>query len=336
MNLTRLVNHCVTAATVFVLSATTLLAEDARDHFRRGVALQNEGKYSEAIKAYNESIRLDSTIAQAYASRGYCKGRINSDRSDIIEDYSRAIRLNTKDPIVWGNRGATFFRLARHSPEPAVRIESRCKAISDLEKAIALGADFTDYYLMLSELQIDNDDLSSAQTTCAKGLARSSTSNPRLLSQRGWARYLFGDYRRALEDLNRSCELDPSVGLRYFRRGRVREKLGFYDNAVEDFSRAIQLNDRDYDSHYLRAYCNSSKLNQFRPALDDCNRALQLIPDTIDNTAFRADIVELRAWIHRRLGDTAQYERDQSEVIRLRKVAVNHVEDVIARLNGGK
>jgi tetratricopeptide (TPR) repeat protein len=37
----------------------------ARDWFNKGVALDNQGKYDDAIKAYDEAIRLDPNDAGA-------------------------------------------------------------------------------------------------------------------------------------------------------------------------------------------------------------------------------------------------------------------------------
>ena len=61
----------------------------------KGIALDSQGKYDEAIKAYDEAIRLDPNYADAWNNKGIAlddQGKYD----EAIKAYDEAIRLDPK------------------------------------------------------------------------------------------------------------------------------------------------------------------------------------------------------------------------------------------------
>jgi tetratricopeptide (TPR) repeat protein len=86
-------------------SATSSLDEPtAEDLLDKGVALYVQGNYSEAIKAYDEAIRLNPNLTEAWNNKGnalYAQGNY----SDAIKCYEEAIRLDPNHAEAWNNKG---------------------------------------------------------------------------------------------------------------------------------------------------------------------------------------------------------------------------------------
>ena len=61
----------------------------------KGIALNAQGKYDEAVKAYDEAIRLDPSFADAWYNKGlalYSQGKYD----EAVKAYDEAIRLDPK------------------------------------------------------------------------------------------------------------------------------------------------------------------------------------------------------------------------------------------------
>jgi tetratricopeptide (TPR) repeat protein len=84
-----------------------------------GWALSNLGEYSEAIKAFNESIRLnlDSGMepnAIVWLDRGYAFEQLNNDNSSLA-DYENATKRSPSDFYSWIYEGDLLSKLGRYS-----------------------------------------------------------------------------------------------------------------------------------------------------------------------------------------------------------------------------
>jgi tetratricopeptide (TPR) repeat protein len=90
----------------------------------KGVALVVEGKYNEAIEAFNRAIELNPKDAVAYNNRGAAYGQIGNYKQQI-EDSTKALQINSKDAVAFNNRGVAYGELGDYEQE----IEDCTKAI---------------------------------------------------------------------------------------------------------------------------------------------------------------------------------------------------------------
>ena len=67
-----------------------------------------------------------------------------------------------------------------------------------------------------------------------------------------------GNYRQAIEDLNRVIEIRPDYAEAYINRGAAYNGLGNYKQAIEDYDRAIKIKLDFVEAYYNRgvAYIN--------------------------------------------------------------------------------
>ncbi|MBI5345240.1 MAG: tetratricopeptide repeat protein [Deltaproteobacteria bacterium] len=74
-------------------SPSATVVDEGKAHFDKGVQLSMKGQYDEAIKEYEETIKLNPKSAQAYNNLGFAY----MDKGDVeraIESQKKAVELN--------------------------------------------------------------------------------------------------------------------------------------------------------------------------------------------------------------------------------------------------
>lgn len=67
----------------------------------------------------------------------------------------------------------------------------------------------------------------------------------------------------------------------YFKNGSAKYQLENYKSAVTDFDKAIELEEDNIDAYYVRALCYGN-LRKYDKALNDFNKVIKLNPDYTD------------------------------------------------------
>lgn len=110
-----------------IIFAPILMPDEATKQFNQAVELQEEGKFQQAVAAYDEAIRLNPEFADAYHNRAICHALLHN-YSNAIKDANSAIEPAPRDALTHMVRGAIYAELGQTQ-----------KAIADLEKALDLG-----------------------------------------------------------------------------------------------------------------------------------------------------------------------------------------------------
>ncbi|KAH0385418.1 hypothetical protein KCU92_g3551, partial [Aureobasidium melanogenum] len=98
-------------------------------------------------------------------------------------------------------------------------------------------------------------------------------------NMRGTFKYLRGE-TDAIDDLNKSIELDATLTQSYVKRASMHLEAGRRDEAAKDFEDAIAQNDKDPDVFYHRAQLNFI-LGDFPEAAKDYQKSIDLDPGFI-------------------------------------------------------
>lgn len=108
----------------------------ASEYFERGLKAYEQKRYDDAIRDYNEAIRLSPQYVNGYINRGnasYSKQGYDA----AIRDYTEAIRLNPQGAIAYHNRGLTYHN-GKQDYDAAIR---------DHTEAIRLNPKYADAYV---------------------------------------------------------------------------------------------------------------------------------------------------------------------------------------------
>jgi tetratricopeptide (TPR) repeat protein len=79
----------------------------------RGVAKKHLGRFGEAIADYDQAIQLKPDFAVAYFNRGDAKKALGQ-YENALKDFDKAIELRPDLPHPYGNKGCTLVALGRH------------------------------------------------------------------------------------------------------------------------------------------------------------------------------------------------------------------------------
>jgi tetratricopeptide (TPR) repeat protein len=172
----------------------------------RGVAYEMLGNYQQAIKDYNKAIELNPKYEMAYSSRGVAHAMLGN-YQQAIKDYSKAIELNPHDATAYYNRGVNYDRIGNYK-----------QAIKDYSKAIELNPQNANAYYN-------------------RGVVYSSLIN----------------YQHAIEDYGKAIEIDPQIAPAYYNRGIAYANLGNGLQTIKDFIIAARLGHKEAQE-FLRSH----------------------------------------------------------------------------------
>ncbi|OTA84029.1 hypothetical protein M434DRAFT_400522 [Hypoxylon sp. CO27-5] len=97
---------------------------------------------------------------------------------------------------------------------------------------------------------------------------------------RGTFRNLRGSQQEALQDMDKSIELDPTYTQSYVKRASMHLEMGDKDSAAADLEQALKQNDSDPDIYYHRAQLHFIH-GEFQDAAKDYQKSIDLDPSFI-------------------------------------------------------
>jgi len=121
-----------------------------------------------------------------------------------------------------------------------------------------------------------------------------------VLSHRGMAYFSESLYENALDDFDKAIACDPRNAKAFFYRGTVRDALKEPEAAVADFTQSLTLVPYQFDPLLGRARC-LGQLGRWDEALDDCDAALDLVPDDAQALEVRHQLLQRRGPMEKNL-----------------------------------
>ncbi len=111
-----------------------------------------------------------------------------------------------------------------------------------------------------------------------------------------------GNFKNAIDNLNKSIEIKNDFEIAYFYRAAAYQAMERFDEAMLDYTKAIQINEKMTDAYYNRARIVLSRKDIKNPdissAVEDLEKALQLDEKFID-------ALYAMAAAHKKLGNYA-------------------------------
>lgn len=264
--------------------------------FYIGLTSQEKGEYEEAIKHYDQTIRINPQLAAAYGNRGNAKLALGR-HDEAIADYAEVTRINPQDARAYFNLGWAKRALGRHDD-----------ALADYDEALRINPQYAEGYINRGNAKFDlklyEDALTDyneairlqphdsgayynrGNTKAALGKRDEAIAdfdealrlNPhyaQAYNSRGVAKGILGRYEDAILDFNLAIRASPQHAAAYVNRGNAKRVLGRDDEAIDDYAEIIRINPGDAYAYYNRgnAYKEMGKNEEAR---GDLKRVIQL------------------------------------------------------------
>jgi tetratricopeptide (TPR) repeat protein len=109
-------------------------------HYFKGISYAIKGQYDQAISHYNQAIKIKSTFANAYISRGVAYAQSGGKYDQAISDFSKAIEISPQFAKAYKDRGFAYYNKGQYD-----------QAISDYGKAIEINPRFARLHITRRE-----------------------------------------------------------------------------------------------------------------------------------------------------------------------------------------
>jgi tetratricopeptide (TPR) repeat protein len=281
--------------------AREALARDATlagSHFTLGEILEAQGKWADAVAAYDRTLEIDGAFAEAWQRRGIC----------YLELFSEALM-----DAQWRSRKPEQVLAILLAPGPRA-VECRKNSLESLKKYSELRQDATasiEYRYaqiaasivggkfieadkasdaLLAEVQTDERIwlLKAAAQIARMNFKGGAVTLTKLIDDvapalwrpyffRGWIALVSKDWDRAIADCTRSVELDPRQARVYAVRAAAHIEKNDYVSAKADYDHAIEQ--APAWGFVLTARAGAKlRLNDPAGAIQDATRAMEVEP----------------------------------------------------------
>ena len=169
----------------------------AINEFTKGNDFSFRKDFPRALTAYDEAIKLDPQLAEAYNNRGIVRYELGQ-FSAAVGDYTTAIRLKSNYADALNNRGNAYATLEQFQ-----------NAENDFRVALKLNDKSAAAHNNLGSLFVFKKNFNAAIDECTYAIQL----NPNFAEayyNRALAYYAQGNYSKALNDAQKSLQLNPN------------------------------------------------------------------------------------------------------------------------------
>lgn len=260
---------------------------DALAVFRRAVALDASGNTERALDEYGNAIRLDPTVSLAFLNRGVLLAARKRAYDRAIEDFDKVLILEPDNYLALVARGDAFSQLGDVG-----------RALADLNRAVTLAPRSAVALVARGQAESRRGNQTAAEADYEAALKIDPRHEQALINLAA-IRALRGDPAAAIPLLDRAIDIDPRNALALYNRGYANFALKQYDKALADYSAAIEADKTMGLAYNNRALTRVLLNRDLKPALDDADEALKLMP-------INLDVRDTRGFIFLKLNEPAQ------------------------------
>ncbi|MBP5975272.1 tetratricopeptide repeat protein [Brasilonema sp. CT11] len=237
----------------------------ADDFFIQAGDKYTKGDFKGAIADYNQALRINPNLADAYYNRGLARDELG-DKQAAIADYNQALRINPNYANAYYNRGVARANLG-----------DKQAAIADYNQALRINPNFAQAYVNRGLARAELGDKQAAIADYNQAL-RINPNYAKAYYNRGIVRAELGDKQAAIADYNQALRINPNLAEAYNNRGLARAELGDKQAAIADYNQALRINPNDAEVYYNRGNARAN-LGDKQAAIADYNQALRINPN---------------------------------------------------------
>ena len=204
----------------------------AAEWLEQGNRFAKEGLYSQAVDAYNQSLRLDALNAKVFTYRGIALQHQGA-HNDAMRDFEQAISINPNESAAWQGTAATYIELGQYRP-----------AIKAADKAIELpqtGDDKIENAYLLRGFALNRLELYDDALLAFDKAIEIDPKRVDLWQNKAYSLTKMGRFMEVLKCYEVMSGIDPHNPEIWSKKGEIHLALGQINEANEAFSIAKSL-----------------------------------------------------------------------------------------------
>jgi tetratricopeptide (TPR) repeat protein len=265
--------------------------DNAKQHYNLGRSYVEQGKLDEAIKEFQEAIRIDPDYACAHCRLGMVYG--SKGKSDLkIAQYRKTIETKQDCAVVHFNLAVCY---ARSDPE---------EAINEYKAAISIDPGYSEAHRNLGSIYRDQGKLDDAVKEYQEAIRIDSDD----ASSHHFLGHVYFDksmFHEALAEWKRTIELTPDDARLYRDLRNAYLKMGRLEQLVEETQQKLKADPEDARGHYLLALALTERW-ETELAIESFRKAIELDPSC---EAAHKDYIDLMKSRGRHAEVLAEYEQ---------------------------
>ena len=226
-----------------------------REKCLEGDELRKQQRYSQALQAYEEALRMDPRNFYAWNGKGttlYNQGNYKK----ALEAYQRATEIDPSNAIVWVSAGLVLNRLQRYQ-----------QALVHFERALALDPQYVAAWNGKADAQLDMNMPEAALASYEKALTYDQHSF-QALNGLGNARSSIRDFQGAVEAYTSALHVNPHSAVAWCNKAEALFRLGHNRAALDALNEATEM-----DRSYARAWTLKADVYEALGNLQEAQKA---------------------------------------------------------------
>jgi tetratricopeptide (TPR) repeat protein len=286
---------------------TSKKSQDATKWFNRGVELLGQTEFEEALKCFDEAIRIDPKYAEAWLNRGFAVrglGRFE----EVLECFKKATEINPGYTEAWLNRGFALRGLERYEealdcfdkviktdPTNADALAAKGFTLHRLNR-IAEAARSYDEALKLNPSDSWTKERRRKLDEELKRLPSSSSSQLEQTAviwfDKGNSLSAQGRLEEAIKCYEEATRIEPSYAESWYRKAVALQELGRFEDALQSYDEVIRI-DPSFKSALEEIEIAKKKMQRKQPKLSA----------TLLETVFKANLWKQTSLLIRNTGE---------------------------------
>lgn len=253
------VNQVVVPAMPPLFIPTPTPTRDPESFISEADALFEEAKYSQAITAYSDAIRVNPDNPSVYLSTARAQ-IYTAQYEDALENAERALILNNNNPLAHTLKAWSLDFLGDYT-----QAEAAVKSALELDPENALSHAI--YAEILMDKAISGQGDINAIDKAAEESRTALALNPNLMEARrarGYVLWNTGNFNEAIQEYNAALAINDKIADLHLAIGYNYYLLDEYDQAVQSYLQAYALNPTDPTPPYeiSRTYATVGDFSQ--------------------------------------------------------------------------